>query len=256
VSAGRASAAALAAVWLACAAPAPARAEAVSAAELRSLGAAAARDEAARARLRGIDAVDGRPVAVGAIVAGARPDEIAGRIALALDGVARGGAPSGSAAAPRGRAREILRERRFRGTELPRPFTGVLRWLGERLDPVARLIDSIARALPGGRSGLVALAGLLLLLAAFALSRRFIRRGAGRSGATGVPRAARALDPRALEREADAAEREGRFEAAVRLRMRAGLLRLDAGQVIAYRPSLTTGEVARALGSPVVREGR
>ena len=57
-------------------------------------------------------------------------------------------------------------------------------------------------------------------------------------------------DPAALERAADAAEREERWEEAVRLRFRAGLLRLDARRIVGYRPSLTTGEVRRALGSP------
>ena len=36
----------------------------------------------------------------------------------------------------------------------------------------------------------------------------------------------------------------------MRLRFRAGLLRLDAREVIEYRPSLTTGEVAEAIVSP------
>ena len=36
----------------------------------------------------------------------------------------------------------------------------------------------------------------------------------------------------------------------MRLRFRAGLLRLDARELIEYRPSLTTGEVADAVGSP------
>ena len=40
----------------------------------------------------------------------------------------------------------------------------------------------------------------------------------------------------------------------MRLRFRAGLLRLDRRRVIVYRPSLTTGEVARAIGSPAFAE--
>ena len=57
-------------------------------------------------------------------------------------------------------------------------------------------------------------------------------------------------DPAALEREADRAAAAGEWETAVRLRFRAGLLRLDARELIEYRPSLTTGEVAAAVGSP------
>ena len=36
----------------------------------------------------------------------------------------------------------------------------------------------------------------------------------------------------------------------MRLRFRAGLLRLDARELIEYRPSLTTGEVAETIVSP------
>jgi hypothetical protein len=63
-----------------------------------------------------------------------------------------------------------------------------------------------------------------------------------------------AEDPRALEQEADHAERDGDWERAVRLRFRAGLLRLDRRHLIEYRPSLTTGEVARAVGTPAFAE--
>ena len=56
-------------------------------------------------------------------------------------------------------------------------------------------------------------------------------------------------DPAALEREADEAERAGDLERAVRLRFRAGLLRLGDRGAIEYRPSLTTSEVHARLGS-------
>ena len=56
--------------------------------------------------------------------------------------------------------------------------------------------------------------------------------------------------PRALERRAAEAEAAGDLEAALRLRFRAGLLRLDARGAIDYRPSISTREVRRdaALG--------
>ena len=56
-------------------------------------------------------------------------------------------------------------------------------------------------------------------------------------------------DADALERAADAAERDGDLDRAVRLRFRAGLLRLGDRGAIRYRPSVTTGEVRRTLGS-------
>jgi hypothetical protein len=63
-------------------------------------------------------------------------------------------------------------------------------------------------------------------------------------------RAGRQNDPRKLEAEANDAERRGDHELAIRLRFRAGLLRLGLAKVIPFRPSLTTGELRRLLTSP------
>jgi len=52
-----------------------------------------------------------------------------------------------------------------------------------------------------------------------------------------------------LEAEAADAEAEGRLDVAVRLRFRAGLLRLAATGTLAYRPSLTNGELTRRVPS-------
>ncbi|GMQ85250.1 MAG: hypothetical protein BMS9Abin07_0816 [Acidimicrobiia bacterium] len=54
-------------------------------------------------------------------------------------------------------------------------------------------------------------------------------------------------DAEELEDLADAAEAAGRFEDALRLRFRAGLIRLDDLDVIAYDPTLATGAVRSAL---------
>src|SRR5436190_1208887 len=61
-------------------------------------------------------------------------------------------------------------------------------------------------------------------------------------------------DPAELERAADAAEHAGRLDDAVRLRFRAGLLRLGDRGAIRYRPSVTTNEVRRVLGSETFDE--
>jgi hypothetical protein len=58
------------------------------------------------------------------------------------------------------------------------------------------------------------------------------------------------LDPAALERAAETAEAAGDLEDALRLRFRAGLLRLDRAKVIAFRESVTSHEVAVRLRSP------
>jgi Domain of unknown function (DUF4129) len=152
------------------------------------------------------------------------------------------------AASARSQARQILHERRFRGSDVPRPFAGLVRWLGDRLQPVVDFFDRIS--LRVGRGPFWALLGLLVLVVAALLARGSIRR---RSAA--AARAARAHapgrdDPAALEREADRAAAAGEWETAVRLRFRAGLLRLDARELIEYRPSLTTGEVSETIFSP------
>ncbi|MEA2319893.1 MAG: hypothetical protein QOD44_4082 [Solirubrobacteraceae bacterium] len=154
------------------------------------------------------------------------------------------------AAQARAHAREILRERRFRGSGVPRPFAGVLRWLGDRLQPVSDFIDDLGGRVPGGPPVVFLVLSALVLLAAAGLARGSIRRRAAATVRAARARAPARDDPAALEREADQAAANGEWEAAVRLRFRAGLLRLDARELIEYRPSLTTGEVAAAVGSP------
>ncbi|MBW3626759.1 MAG: DUF4129 domain-containing protein, partial [Actinobacteria bacterium] len=61
--------------------------------------------------------------------------------------------------------------------------------------------------------------------------------------------ASRSEDPVQLERSADEAERAGDLALAVRLRFRAGLVRLDRAGALRLRPSLTTGAVTRAVPS-------
>ena len=61
-------------------------------------------------------------------------------------------------------------------------------------------------------------------------------------------------DPDELERAADDAERAGELDRALRLRFRAGLLRLGDRGAIRYRPSVTTSEVRRVLGSETFDE--
>jgi hypothetical protein len=182
-----------------------------------------------------------------------------GRLAATLTAALAFAAPAAEAAsaAPaddRRLAREILEQRRFKGADVPRPFAGPLEWLGDRLQPVADWIDRLGRGAPGGPVVLWMLLSALVVAGAAAITSVTIRRRAvavERALAAALPATE---DPQALERAADRAERDGDWERAVRLRFRAGLLRLDRRSVIAYRPSLTTGEVARAVGSPAFDE--
>jgi hypothetical protein len=160
----------------------------------------------------------------------------------------------GDAAEAREQAREILADDRYQGTEFPQPFSGPLDWLGDQIASVFEWIDGLGSDTPGGPVALWMALAAVVLLAATAVTSTTIRRRA-----IAIERARRAAlpaaeDPRALEREAERAERDGEWERAVRLRFRAGLLRLDRRRVIAYRPSLTTGEVARAVRSPAFAE--
>jgi hypothetical protein len=250
-TASLAAAAAIAA--LAIAHPAAAGAEPVSSAELAQLAERAPDDAVARERLLAVDRVDGRRVAVRDALAGARGEELARRGRAIAESV-RAAGDSPSPAAAREQTREVLADRRFRGSDVPRPLAGVFEWIGDRIDPVLGWIDDAGRDLPGGPIALWTVLAAACLLAATAITSVSIRRRAlaiARARAAALPATE---DPRALEREAERAERDGQWERAVRLRFRAGLLRLDRRRVIAYRPSLTTGEVAQAVESPAFAE--
>jgi hypothetical protein len=152
---------------------------------------------------------------------------------------------------PRAEARQILAERKYHGSQVPRPLHGFLEWLGRRLHFLVRYFDWLGRHVPGGRNVLWAiLAGLVVGLAVFVATRLARRRSLyDRSGAGVWARGERPEDPQALERLAEEAERRGDLEVALRLRFRAGLLRLGRAHVLELRPSLTTVEVRRALRS-------
>jgi hypothetical protein len=145
-------------------------------------------------------------------------------------------------------AQHILSDRRFRSTSTPRPLRGPLKWLGDRLDTVFRPIGRVLGDIPAP-IWYVLLAGLIAFVA-WLITRSYRRRSVALpTKARGRRTAEESEDPDALEREADAAERDGDLARAVRLRFRAGLLRLGERGAIHYRPSVTTGEVRRSLDS-------
>jgi hypothetical protein len=149
----------------------------------------------------------------------------------------------------RDQARDILDQRRYQPADVPRPFEGALDWLGDRLRPIGDFFDRLLSSWPGR---LALIAGLIALVAVVttAIARRR-GRGVSPGGGRGRRRIGEeSLDPGQLERDADAAERRGDLDLALRLRFRAGLLRLDAAGAIRFRPSLTSGEVRRRLRLP------
>jgi len=150
--------------------------------------------------------------------------------------------------AARGAARDILHDRRFHRDPAPRPLRGPLQWLGDRLQTVDAWIGRVLRPVPGWVWLSLAIAVVAAVVARIiVVSRRRHVTGARHGRAS--PALDTPEDPAALDREADDAERRGDLERAVRLRFRAGLLRLGDRGAIAYRPSVTTREVRRALGS-------
>jgi hypothetical protein len=228
---------------------AAASAEAVSGAEVRTLAAQAIDDPAALERLRGVDRVDGRPADLAAALDGASADELRARLeALSEDASSR----DGDAAAARDEARDIVAGRRFSPPEVPGPFRGVLERLADWLAPVLDLIPALDDLVPGGRPVVWALLLLLVGAAAALLAGRTLRRrtaGGGDARRAGIGPAAVDDDPDALDRRAREAAERGDHELALRLGFRAGLARLDRRGVIELRPSLSTGDVARALDS-------
>ena len=146
-------------------------------------------------------------------------------------------------------AQHILSGGQFRTAPTPRPLRKQLNWIGDRLHGI---VDWFGRVFSHVPALLLLLAALAVLVAAitYVVTKIRARRGGAtvRGGARGIA-GEDSEDPDELERAADAAERAGQLDVALRLRFRAGLLRLGDRGAIRYRPSLTTNEVRHALGS-------
>ena len=234
----------LAAVLLSPLFPFPALATEVTAAEFESLVDAAATDPGALEELRGVTAVDGRSVDLEPVVSGASEDELQARLdALSVD--VQGSDPS----AARSTASEILSDRRFREPDPPRPLKGVTDWLDDRFGGVVRSIESFfTRSIPGGMVVFWLLVTLVVVIIALVLAGRASGRGARLRGVTIGTNGGE--DPAYLEHEADRAERDGDLETSLRLRFRAGILRLAERGALPRRSSLTSEEIGNYLRSP------
>ena len=151
----------------------------------------------------------------------------------------------------RAEARRILAERRYQGSHVPRPLHGVLDWLGRHLHFLARPFNWLGGHIPGGNAVLWVVIGVCVVAVAAWVATRLARRRSARDADLGGGGAGRrrAEEPTELERLAEEAERRGDLEVALRLRFRAGLLRLGRQRILELRPSLTTNEVRRTLRS-------
>jgi len=215
---------------------------------VRALATRASQDPAALAELRRIDRVDGIRVDLGRALRGRPGRSLDARLRVLAAGPA--GAPA-SAGSARDEARSILAQRRYRGSSVPRPLHGVLRWLGRKFSFIGRGFNWIGDRIPGGDRALwTILAALLVGGAVAVVSRIARRRAAGQLAGVEARRADRGIDPGELERLAVEAERSGDLATAIRLRFRAGLLRLARARAIPPRDSITTREVRRTLRLP------
>jgi len=151
----------------------------------------------------------------------------------------------------RDEARRILSERRYHGTDVPRPLHGFLEWLGRRLHFLQRFYDWSAPKIGGEKVFWTIVAVLVVTLAVWTAARLARRFGARERAATSpLAVGAMSLDPGELEQLAAEAELRGDLEIALRLRFRAGLLRLGRAHALELRPSLTTREARRVLRNP------
>jgi hypothetical protein len=236
-------AAAVAAGVVTSAARAESTADAVSTAQVQSLAARAEYDSSALAQLRRIKVVGGRPENIGALLttSGAALQSRLATLAAGGPGVA---APPDAKAS----AQRILAERRFTGSPVPRPFHGVLAWLGQRFSFLGRFFERLDRWIPGGSAVVwTILAALVVGIAAVVATRVAARREGRLLGLERSERHRKLDDPDALERDAAGAEERGEFELALRLRFRAGLIRLGRADRLPLRDSLTSGEAAHLL---------
>src|SRR5205085_6872485 len=142
--------------------------------------------------------VDGRPMNLAAALRTSNPMALRSRLhALAGPG------ESPPTIRARAEARSILAEQRFRGSTVPRPFHGVLVWLGERFRPVRHAVHWLGRRIPGGDWTIWALlAGAVVALCAFAAGRTASRRGAALFGEGERLRPGAVADPAAPRRPA------------------------------------------------------
>jgi hypothetical protein len=176
-----------------------------------------------------------------------------GLLALLIPGAAPGG-PAQSAAQARAQARAILAERRFQKPQTPHPLRPLLHAIGDVVLPLVRWVGHhLFNWLPNSHSPLWwAIAAVVVGVAIFFVVRLIRKRVlvAEGGGVRGLPGREQRVDPARLEREAEAAEARGELELALRLRFRAGLLRLQRAKVVPARDSLTSGDVQRRLRLP------
>jgi hypothetical protein len=150
-------------------------------------------------------------------------------------------------------AEDVLDGDRFQADPSPRPLRGPLEWLGDRLRDVFEPIGRALASLPGPTwVPVVALLGAVVALLLWRYAPRRERLASGERVAR--PRATTDVSAADLEAAAARAERAGDRDLALRLRFRAGLLRLDEVGAIELGPGVTTTEMRARVRSGVFDE--
>jgi hypothetical protein len=212
-------------------APTSAAATEVSRTDLGALASEASEDPAALEELRAVTSVEGVPVDLEAVLAGAEQEELAARLNELAAAAEAAPATDLDAAEARARVEEILAGDPPEPPPAPDGGGGQIE-LPTLGSPLAIVIAVIV-------------IGLAALTASRAGQRTILEREAAAGGTAAGTKRTKARD---LSREADDAERRGDFAVAVRLRFQAGLTRLDELGTIELRPSLTATGAVRESG--------
>lgn len=195
-----------------------------------------------------VEYVDGRAFDLGTALANARDAELEERLE-ALEKTLAPERTSGERSRAPAEAAAILSSDRYRGRDIPQPLGGLVRWFRDVMRPVGDLFERLTARIPGGGATIwLAFAILVIALSAIAasrLARRRTRADTARRQEDGPGE-----DARALLRRAEGAEQEGDLTQALRLRFRAGLMQLNESGLARPRPSMTSTELRRMLGSP------
>ena len=228
--------------------PTTARAEDVSTEELRRLIAEAPEDPAAISELERVTSVERRPVDLDLVLDGDSEDVSSRLEALDTDLSVEAPDPETSRAA----AESILAAERFDVASHPRPLSGLLERVARLLRGPWEAVADRFNALTGwGKAATISVAAAILLSAGWALARLIAKRRPLPSDVKTPPTPTMLVQsPDQLERSADAAENERDYGLAVRLRFRAGLLRLADKGAIEFRPSDTSLSLRRKVASP------
>ena len=142
-------------------------------------------------------------------------------------------------------ARRILAQRRFQPEKSPQPLRRPITWIGEKLNDI---VGPLFR--PFLRMGwLVAVVAVIALVAVVAFAT-YVGRGRIQSHQDRrLLEAGPEVDPATLDAAANRAVTAGDHELALRLRFKAGLIRLERAGRIAPSLGRTNGDVRRQLSS-------